>query len=736
VRSLLPVLIGTLMACPVVPVWAQTAPPDLSRASLEDLLNIEVTTASRSPEGLATAPARVQVVTAAQIQRRGYRSLADLLKDLPDFKVDVAGDQDFPVELTVQGIRGTSHMVVLLDGVRVSSPTNEPLPILANYPVHLARQVEIVYGPASALYGADAFSGVINIISKDVVDAPGFAVGTSVGQFGLYNQTASYAGHLGSKATLLVAGQVLSDRQPDLSKYYPDDFHGLAGQHSGTFDTIFGPMTPTRPVSPDFEIPLSAHSLMATLRAGSFQAMFFESHARVSTTPAYNPDNAVYNSDAYNLNRLAVGAVSYTRPIGRVTSTSTLTLSRHELAPESGYWNVFSNFAKSYKYAYGSMVKGESQVSWKAAPTVTVTTGGTIERFNAIPQTADLNEPIRSRDQPGTILDTNIVDDFNTLHYTNSAAFGQMQYTASHAVTFTLGARVDHNSRYGTTFNPRVGAVMQPSSLTTLKLLYGSAFLAPSPYQTYAHYGSFYTTDGGQTYASSYWHLPNPDLKPERKKTVELNLRQAVGSRFFLTGSVFYSRLSNLIKGTDADQSYAGLYHGWPVDYIDFPVNEGRANAYGSTVGLDFLQVVGADTRIEAGAALTLVDGHVWEEDENAVGVPLGGMVPRQARFTADIDWHRWSVAPRLALVGEQRLLATTEDAGPPERRALDGYVTLDVNVRRRLLAKLDVFVTIENAFDRRYRAINLRAYTNPEELIGAPQNPRRVTVGFDLRLK
>jgi hypothetical protein len=43
---------------------------------------------------------------------------------------------------------------------------------------------------------------------------------------------------------------------------------------------------------------------------------------------------------------------------------------------------------------------------------------------------------------------------------------------------------------------------------------------------------------------------------------------------------------------------------------------------------------------------------------------------------------------------------------------------------------------TVENALDRRYRTINLRAYNNPEELIGAPQNPRRLTVGFDWSLK
>ena len=59
------------------------------------------------------------------------------------------------------------------------------------------------------------------------------------------------------------------------------------------------------------------------------------------------------------------------------------------------------------------------------------------------------------------------------------------------------------------------------------------------------------------------------------------------------------------------------------------------------------------------------------------------------------------------------------------------------MNVRRRaVLRNIDVFVTIENAFDRRYLNINTRAYTNPEEFIGAPQNPRRLTVGFDVRIR
>lgn len=213
-------ILAVIVAAIPITAAAQSLPVNLATASLEDLMNVKVTTATRTTESLADAPARMQVITAEQIERRGYRSLLDVLEDLPDFKIDRAGDPDYPSQLTVQGSRGANYIIVLLDGVRISSPTNEPLPILSNYPVHTAKQVEIVYGPASAVYGADAFSGVINIISG-IGDEPGLRVRSGVGQHGLYDQAFSLSRHVGA-GNVILAGQFTYDRQPDLSTYYPD----------------------------------------------------------------------------------------------------------------------------------------------------------------------------------------------------------------------------------------------------------------------------------------------------------------------------------------------------------------------------------------------------------------------------------------------------------------------------------------------------------------------------------
>jgi outer membrane receptor protein involved in Fe transport len=100
------------------------------------------------------------------------------------------------------------------------------------------------------------------------------------------------------------------------------------------------------------------------------------------------------------------------------------------------------------------------------------------------------------------------------------------------------------------------------------------------------------------------------------------------------------------------------------------------------------------------------------------------------------VDWRRWSLAPRLSIVGAQRLLAmTTPDS--LERRTLDGYATVDATLRRRqVFRNVDLFAIVENALDRRYRAINPSAYISLDELIGVPQNPRRLMVGVDVHVR
>jgi outer membrane cobalamin receptor len=138
----------------------------LLNLSFEDLVNVSVVTPTLNAQKSNDVPATVIVITQEQIQLRGYQNLAGILNDLPDFTISDKSDPQYYNRMSARGVSRQDFFVILLDGVRISSPTNEPLPILENFPIYLAKQIEVVYGPGSALYGADAMGGVINIITQ------------------------------------------------------------------------------------------------------------------------------------------------------------------------------------------------------------------------------------------------------------------------------------------------------------------------------------------------------------------------------------------------------------------------------------------------------------------------------------------------------------------------------------------------------------------------------------------
>jgi len=112
---------GLLLYC--LAAW----PPPMKRAgpgvldlSLEELANLPVSTASRTLESWREAQGSLHVITARQIRERGYRHIADLLRDLPS--VDMQGPYNTSSRLTVRGVTGNTKMLVLQDGVRIGAP--------------------------------------------------------------------------------------------------------------------------------------------------------------------------------------------------------------------------------------------------------------------------------------------------------------------------------------------------------------------------------------------------------------------------------------------------------------------------------------------------------------------------------------------------------------------------------------------------------------------------------------
>lgn len=157
----------TCLLSGVATLCAQT--PDLSHASLEELMNIKVYTASTYLQTAETAPSLVTVVTADQIRKYGYRTLADILRSVGGFYV--TSDRNY----SYVGVRGfarpgdyNTRILLLVDGHRLNDSVygSSFVGFDALLDVDLIERVEIIRGPTSSLYGTNAFLAVVNVIPK------------------------------------------------------------------------------------------------------------------------------------------------------------------------------------------------------------------------------------------------------------------------------------------------------------------------------------------------------------------------------------------------------------------------------------------------------------------------------------------------------------------------------------------------------------------------------------------
>ncbi|WP_031528064.1 TonB-dependent receptor plug domain-containing protein [Dyadobacter crusticola] len=142
-------------------------------AQQKDLMDriIQITSVSKKAENLLQVPATVTVLTQADIIKRGYKDLTQMLSDIPGFDV-IRGNGPSYVTFYQRGYRSTSNdrTILLVDGVEENDLNSDNIPISRQYALSDIERVEVIYGPASTMYGANAFMGVINLITKRFLD--------------------------------------------------------------------------------------------------------------------------------------------------------------------------------------------------------------------------------------------------------------------------------------------------------------------------------------------------------------------------------------------------------------------------------------------------------------------------------------------------------------------------------------------------------------------------------------
>jgi iron complex outermembrane receptor protein len=189
--------------------WAQQPKDyDLSQVSLEDLMNIQVTSVSKKEQKLSKTGAAIFVITQDDIRRSGATNIPDLLRLAPG--VDVAQVDANQWAISIRGFSDVyaNKVLVLIDGRSVYSPSfTGVFWDMVDVPLEDIERIEVIRGPGGTVWGANAVNGVINITTKSSKATPGSLMAAGTGSQDHADGLVQYGGNIGQTGAYRVFGK-------------------------------------------------------------------------------------------------------------------------------------------------------------------------------------------------------------------------------------------------------------------------------------------------------------------------------------------------------------------------------------------------------------------------------------------------------------------------------------------------------------------------------------------------
>jgi len=675
--------------------------------SLEQLMDIPIVTASKHEETIDDTPSTVIVVTKEQIYQRRYINLLDLIRDLPGIDVQKNNHQTEYSIMTLRGHVSSNKFLILQDGIRITSPTGEAIPVADNFPLYHAKRVEILYGPAAALYGADAFGGVINIISESMPKE--MTLTSSIGSENYQYYSLHGGKQLTDKLSLTIGGHLQRKNLADLA----NDFSELAKVDAVTFSGIHAVTAQNRA---DFTAPNKSHSLFAKLEYDNrFTLGFNQSEFRQPSTTNEKPKSTLYDAESIWNTELNTFYARYHTDLNENLSSETLlNYATYEVAPLSKFKNIYVDFHDAYIYARGEKQGIEQQFNYRLNDKHQLITGLSYEKFYSIPKTTDLPRPF---DKSQSIHNQNMYHigtndtlpiEFTELNYDNQAAYLQLQSHWNEKFSTTLGVRYDANSRYQSTLNPRLGLVYKFQPRTVLKLLYGESFRAPSPVDSYEVFGIFSDKqDSEGKYISTFFRAPSVDLQPEKARSLEFNLTHQVHENLNFSLSGYYTRLSNLIRAIP-DKNPKQFIENGSILSTESNQNSFGSDRYGVDLSINYQTTLGKQWRMDAWGNYSFIDGRMKEpttataSGETEANLPYVAAHKLKLGSTFIYD-NQFVITPKLYFIDNTTSFKLdsqniSQRLETPEYAVLDVYFGMDNVVKN-----LSLGVSINNLLDNHY---------------------------------
>lgn len=487
---------------------------DLMDMTIEELMEIRVkpvTGASKYEQKTTEAPASVSIITAEDIQKYGYRTLAEILQGVRG--IYATYDRNYHYA----GVRGfnrpgdyNSRILLLLDGVKLNENIYDSAPIGTDFvcDLDLIDHIEIIRGPSYSMYGNNAFFMVINVITKNVAAMAGVEAGADIGSFGTSQARLTYGSQPENAGKMLLSGSLFNSDGQDL--YYqefdtPDQNNGVA--EDGDRDR--------------------SGSLFAKYlwRELTLATSYIKRSKQIPTAPwgiAFNdPRNKSWDERAFvdlSLDHHFANDVGF---VARLTY---------------GYYQYWGNYAYfSDDFEESIINRDEVDGQWLSANFHVTKKFKKNMLIFGYDYTDNFTQYQKNYDTSGVVF----LDDDRSSN--NWGVFLQDEYSPLPDLNLVAGLRLDHFSTFGYTTNPRIALIYRPLEKTSLKYLFGKAFRAPSVYELYYN-------DGNES------QKPNPDLQEETIQSHELVWEQLLGN--FYTGTVTlykYDVKEMISQTTDVD---------------------------------------------------------------------------------------------------------------------------------------------------------------------------------------
>ena len=494
-RALQMLAVSFALVAPSAELHAQSNQVDLTQLPLEALMNLDVPRvygASKLEQKTTEAPSSVTIITADEIKKYGYRTLADVLGSVQGFNISYDRNYAF------LGARGISlgdfndRVLVLVDGHRVNNDFNDGAFIDTAFllDIDLVDRVEIIRGPGAVLYGNNAFFGVINVVTRQGKQLNGVEASGEYASFDTYKTRVTYGKLFTNGVQMLLSGTYYDSGGQDRLFYKefntPAQNNGVAqnmdGDSSGSFFGSLG--------YEDFTLE------------GAFDQ-------RVKVNPTAEHSTTFNDPRLRTTDERSYTGLKYAHSFPEVVDvTAQVYYDRYDY--EIGY-PIGGTLYKEQDA--GEWCGAELQLNKRLWDRHVITLGAEYRD--------DFRQDSRDFDQraPNQGFDTR----------TNRQSYGiyaQGDFAVLTNLHFNGGVRYDQYGDFDPAFNPRLALIYHPWEKSTFKAIYGTAFRVPSFYE-------ITTSDHA--------------LKPEEITSYELVYEQEAGPHLRSSLSGFYNRMNDLL---------------------------------------------------------------------------------------------------------------------------------------------------------------------------------------------